>query len=989
MRTASVRRRLVGAAVLLLGAGARAAPAQSLTAGTLSGVVRDTSGAPLYEAGVIATSRSTGISRGIVTPRTGLFTLPLLPAGEYDVFVERIGYRPARLTGVPVRAGRTARVVALLEDAPPPVTTVTQVPAAGGATLDSRAGVSQGFTPLAFTRLPQEQRGLSALARLASFSSSAGDLEGLPAELGGLFLDGLPFTPARHPALPLPAFDAVGFPLGSVDRAELVTGGGDVEWAGAAGGVLSGDTRRGTPRVEAHGFADWSGDVLSSSKYFDAGAAPNSSLRGALVLTGPVIQDTAAFMVGVEIQRLETPRPPAWAYAALDSTLLAIAQDSFGTDLGPYTRAGVRTVDVANAFGRFDWQLADHHGFSIRGNFASITAGDPDLGGRAAPSFGAALEGRDFSTAAALTSALGPQLASELRFGVESSTRELLRAGPPATRLVDGGLAFGADPALAGRFKRTAVRLSETAYLTRGSHHLKGGVAVAFASFDDSYGVGRGGAYWFAGTDEYGSRTGVFTQAVGPIPTAQFTTTTLAVYLQDTWSASPGFDLQAGVRYELEQIPENQVGVNQPWLDSTGIDNGVYERGHRRFSPRLALTWDVQDQHRWVVRATAGIYHGARDPGLLDEVTTHGVRFLVRRGVGSLGRWPAAPDSVAAPIQGPAITLLGPRFAAPRTGRVSLGVTRAVRDGVALHVAGAYRHTDFLPRRHDLNRLPGSTGTDQYGRRLSGTLVQQGSLLAATPGSNRRFPSFDQVTSIDVDGYSDYYGLTLALEGRAGGLEFLASYTYSRTTDNWFRGLTPFPDSLAGADWADGRSSFDAPHRAVMGAEWRVPGRLGLRVAALFRHESGPPFTPGFRDGVDANGDGSADNDPAFVDDAIAGADSIIAAWDCLRKQVGGFAQRNSCRDPSIRTLDLQLSWGIARLGGYPAELVLDALNVLESDVGIRDQALYLVDRAGTLTTDPVSGVTTVPLAANPNFGHLLARRTTGRMLRLGLRFNY
>ena len=76
----------------------------------------------------------------------------------------------------------------------------------------------------------------------------------------------------------------------------------------------------------------------------------------------------------------------------------------------------------------------------------------------------------------------------------------------------------------------------------------------------------------------------------------------------------------------------------------------------------------------------------------------------VRRGLGTFGDWPDAPDSTDAPVIGPALALLGPDFEGPRTMRTSFGITRALGSRAALHLSMNYRHTDFLPRRHDLNR---------------------------------------------------------------------------------------------------------------------------------------------------------------------------------------------------------------------------------------------------------------------------------------------
>jgi hypothetical protein len=398
------------------------------------------------------------------------------------------------------------------------------------------------------------------------------------------------------------------------------------------------------------------------------------------------------------------------------------------------------------------------------------------------------------------------------------------------------------------------------------------------------------------------------------------------------------------------------------------------------------------------VHGDAGLFFGGADPAIMGELLTHAGAAESRRGLGILGSWPAVPDSTAAPVMGPALTLLARDFAPPRTGRVTVGFNRSLTGGISVDVSGTYRHTDFLPRRADLN-LPLAPGArDQYGRTIYGTLVQDGSLLAAAPGSNRRFAGFDLVSAINADGFSDYWGVTVALERTLGrGLSLLASYTYSRTTDNWLGAggggpeaqLSPFADSLNGIDWAKGRSDFDVPHRLVLGAEVALPARPGVRLGLLYQYRSGYPFTPGFRDGVDANGDGSGSNDPAFVDNSVNGMDAVVARWDCLRSQIGRFVARNSCRAPGVQGLSARLAVGLPKVGDRRMELVLDALNVVHSDVGIVDRALFLVDRAGTLTQNPQTRVWTVPLVANPNFGKLLVRQTGATVWRVGLRLSY
>ena len=398
--------------------------------------------------------------------------------------------------------------------------------------------------------------------------------------------------------------------------------------------------------------------------------------------------------------------------------------------------------------------------------------------------------------------------------------------------------------------------------------------------------------------------------------------------------------------------------------------------------------------HRWLIRAEAGVYNGTIDPGTFGEVVARSGGQVVRRGLGILGRWPDTPDSVSAPPLGSSLALLGPDFRAPRTFRSSVGVAVALNATTRFELSGAYRHTDFLPRRSDLNLALAPSGEDQFGRGVFGNLVQTGSALGVEPGSNRRFREFDEVSALNPDGVSDYWALTARLERRVGtAAHFFASYTYSRTEDNWLFGrsgahwfdISPFPRGQM-TEWANSRSDFDIPHRLAVGAQLEV---AMLRLAGFYRFESGFPFTPGFRNGVDANGDGSFQNDPAFVDDQIPGVADLTSAWNCLRGQVGKFAERNSCRGDPSHVLDLRLSVQSVRLGDHVVSVVAEGLNLLDPELAEVDRALYLVDPSGTLTLDPVTGDVAVPLIVNPAFGRPVTRWSTGRSFRFGLRLGH
>jgi len=64
-------------------------------------------------------------------------------------------------------------------------------------------------------------------------------------------------------------------------------------------------------------------------------------------------------------------------------------------------------------------------------------------------------------------------------------------------------------------------------------------------------------------------------------------------------------------------------------------------------------------------------------------------------------------------------------------------------------------------------------------------------------------------------------------------------------------------------------------------------------------------------------------------------------------------------------------------------------MNLIATEDGVVDRALYLVDPAAPLATSADGRQYTVPLLANPGFGELLTRYTPQRFLRLGLRVGF
>ena len=274
-----------------------------------------------------------------------------------------------------------------------------------------------------------------------------------------------------------------------------------------------------------------------------------------------------------------------------------------------------------------------------------------------------------------------------------------------------------------------------------------------------------------------------------------------------------------------------------------------------------------------------------------------------------------------------------------------------------------------------------------------GVLRQYGGIIGATTGTNRRFDQFDAVYGLTSTGYADYYAGTIAIERRASqGVTLLGSYTYSQARDNLTGQasshaedqLLPLPGN---PEWAEGTSDFDVPHRFAATVSVGLPGKLPVEFAARGRYRSGLPFTPGYRGGVDINGDGSSGNDPAFLSASTPGMAELASANTCLAGDGGSIAARNSCREDPVHALDLHASVGLGGTGRRLAVMV-DAFNVVSSEAGVVDRAALLVDPARATVVDG-GGRLVIPVIANAGFGTLLSRRSDPRVVRLSIRMEF
>jgi hypothetical protein len=949
--------------------------AQSITAGSVQGIVIGEANRPIADAIVTLRDLTTGAERWLETTSDGRFAFVMLYSGAYELKAEQLGYKPALVRDVMVSAGEKVVLAVALVPTSPPVTEIDSVRL--GGTPVSRPGAAFGFPYALAERMPLDGHELSSLGAVHTRGDGL-SVDGLSSRFTALSLDGLTHGVARHPVLPTSGVDAIALPLTAFQGAAVLHTPTDVEWGDFPGSLLGGFTRLGSEDFEFALFADFAGIPGAASDYFNPNDVDHASWRGGVLLSGPIVRDTVRFAIGAEAQRVQAPVAQPWIPTGWDSLVIATATDSHSVDLGGYLGPRAVQRELISAFGRFDWDFSQNHRAAVAASLGTFTDDEVPVGPSGIVAIGAPAEGTDIIGTGAVLSRFSPVMGNELRVGFETSKRSYTGNLIPGTRIGGTFIGFGTDPAQPGEFKRTGVTLSDALQLSLGSVQLKLGVFAGYTSHDQTYAFGSAGSYWFADPAAFGTGRGAFAGSSSAVSTARYASGRVGGSLQNMWTVFSGLDLLIGLRWDGEWLPTNDLVLNERWQELTGIRNDSIRSFVSKWSPRFAFRWSVGPTSEWIVQGVAARYRGGVEPSVMSEAIRESGRTTVSRGIGDVG-WSGVTGPDVQDL-GARLSILGPDFRDAGTAGLSFGIARRLGSAGLMEVATHYRHTDYLARRHDLNRLPAPAELDQYGRPVYGALVKEGSVIAPGPGSNRRFDEFELVSALDLDGFSDSWGVTARLEQPVGRfLRFLASYTYSKTTDNWLTGraegpyaeLSPFPDGLDGRDWTDGTSDLDVPHRAALGVELRPLGRDGLTLAGLYRYSSGLPFTPGFPRGADLNGDGSESNDPAFIDDGITGVTALLADWDCLRP--GGFAERNGCRDPALSMLEV---W-------------VEMLNVTDAALVVRDHALYVVDPNASLVRDPATGTVTVPLLLNDNFGKPVAYRGSGRSLRFGLRVNY
>jgi hypothetical protein len=884
--------------------------------GSINGLVTDPKDAVLVGAHVTAISATQGTIRDTVSNSSGLYVLPNLPAGVYDLKIEVSGFAASEFKEVMIEAGRTTTVDAKLQI----VSASATVNVTSSTTnLDLTQSMIQGqITSRTIESIPLNGRNFLELAYLVPGNRPAPTFDPtktntLEVSSGGGFGRGGNITvDGGDNNDEVVGGTLANFPEDSVQEFQIATGHFTAEVGRSGNSIVNIVTKSGTNNFHGSAF------LFERNRNLQA--LPATFDRG--LPTPPFDREQIGGSVGGPIQR-----DRSWIFGSFEfrdqNASLQTGTRNFATQHVVNSAAPAPLRDALLST-RFDQQITEHNSLMLRYSFNRSTDTSGASPGSSAPAFSAAERQNSLnwfnSAVANFNSVLSPTKVNDLSFHFDNFYNDI----PPypddkpvtnpaslalTSELIFPDLADGENFNLpqATHLNRYQVLDGLTWSLGKHTLHLGG----EFQHYKANGEINVFGTGTVILTSDFGfadlNGDGVIndldiplavalhsTAPVVPVPIPKVYDNYVAGYVQDDWRIHPRLTLNLGLRWEYDSnltgnssehdpCPSLTVTPSKPCTWMANIIDLKKTPDKKDFAPRVGFVFDPLGRGKTLLRGGYGIYYdriileaGAEELVQNDRALTvtqyagsscsnpfipapPSLNLCFAPGSSFVAGTPTLASAFSGPHQtgGVGILAMGPDAHHPLFQQFSLGLQQQVGSNWLISADGLHV---FASRQIIGHLLRDTTSTSPY---------------IACPGDNRPCVITDplsgisdNITLLQSQAKSWYDGLIAGVEHRPTKLgpisyQYNVSYTLSKTFDySDDDQLTASADEQV--DLVEGINNLrlekgyavtDERHRLTLYGEAQLPWRFSL--APIYTFGSGVPadtFLPGTANSAGASG---------------------------------------------------------------------------------------------------------------------------------------
>jgi hypothetical protein len=885
-----------------------AALAQSTAA--LNGTVTDASGAVVANAKVVATNQATGVETATQSDAAGAYLLPSLPIGVYRIQVTAPGFQSAIVANlkldvasavtqnIQLRVGEAAEKIEIAADA---------------ALVDTATtGVGQVINDKTVQEIPLNGRHFTDLSLLTPGTITPPANGFLSAPLRGQGSFGINTAGQREDTtnwlvnginLNDPVQNQLTFqpPIDTLAEFKIDNSAFPAEYGRNSGAIVNMATRSGTNEYHGEAFEFFRNNDLDARNFFNTVAqgpqAPFKRNDFGADFGGPIKKNKVFFFLAYEGLRQHqsltvTSTVPSQnqratvTSSAVNSLLTLVPAANFHqstdasttqADFTGFTGGTLANVSINQGSADVDVELTQKdrlHGYYV---VQKDLRQEPTAGGAIAaniPAFGDTRSGLRHLMTFSEDHTFGSSLANTVRLGFNrihltftpnslsdpAKFNITMPAGVPvASGLpffnVAGALGFGGPTAEPQGRGDTTVVLNDTLSWLKGRHTFAFGGEIRRA-YNNNIAENVGSFTYTTLANFLADKANVFTTQLGA-GNDKILQPSYDGFAQDSFKWKPNFTFNIGLRYAWNSSPSEAAGHFTNFDPTTGTfvsSPQPYQTNNKNFQPRVGFAWDPFKDGKTSVRAAYAI--------LTQDPTTNIVTGLSSNPTFALPISAAsATNSITLENPSAAVTglslgpfAINPNFKDAYAQDWNLTLQRQITSSLGLEVAYVGVKGTHLQLAQNINQPLVTNGI--YGStRPFPTLPLTSPVIppqCAPPNPVCRFGNFNATSQFNSAGNSNYNALWGTVNKHfSHGLQFLASYTYSKALDynSLSTGETLGLQNAYNPRGDYGPSEFDTRHRLVLSGFYELPftaNRLvsGWQFGVVQQAQTGSPLTP-------------------------------------------------------------------------------------------------------------------------------------------------